>query len=120
LVFKDYERLFRERVPLSPDAQATLAMEDPWHWCELSETVEAWGFRLMQQEGRFLSRPEVAARWYADEYQRVVRMLRAADLIEGCTEAEAYLRVAAERYRLMRTHEWNDEIIARLRAQRHH
>lgn len=117
LVFKDYERLFRERVPLPPEAQAALSMEDPWHWCELSETVEAWGFRLMQQEGRFLSRSEVAQRWYVDEYQRVVRMLRAADLIEGCTEAEAYLRVAAERYRLMRTHEWNDEIIARLRTQ---
>ena len=117
LVFKDYERLFRERVPLPADAQATLSMRDPWHWCELSETVEAWGFRLIQQEGRFLPRSEVAGRWYYDEYQRVVRMLRAADLVRPRTEAEAYLRVAAERYRLMRTHEWNDEIIARLRSQ---
>ena len=59
----------------------------------------------------------MARRWYYDEYQRVVRMLRAADLVRPRTEAEAYLRVAAERYRLMRTHEWNDEIIARLRSQ---
>jgi hypothetical protein len=44
-------------------------------------------------------------------------MLRAADLIGPRTEAEAYLRVAAERYRLMRTHEWNDDILARLRAE---
>ena len=58
----------------------------------------------------------MAQRWYHDEYQRVVRMLPAADLIGDRTEAEAYLRVAAERYRLMRTHEWNDEIIARLQA----
>jgi hypothetical protein len=120
LVFKDYERLFRERVPLPPAAQITLAMTDPWHWCELSETVEAWGFRLMQQEGQFLMRPDVALRWYEDEYRRVVRMLRAADLIGDQTEAEAYLRVAAERYRVMRTHEWNDEIIARLQAELHH
>jgi hypothetical protein len=119
LVFKDYERLFRERVPLPPDAQATLSMQDPWHWAELSETVEAWGFRLTQQEGRFLTRAEVAIRWYQDEYRRVVRMLRAADLIGSRTEAEAYLRIAAERYRIMRTHEWNDEIIARLRAELH-
>ncbi len=32
-------------------------------------------------------------------------------------EAEAYQRVAREKYRLMRTHEWNDEIIDRLRRQ---
>ena len=65
-------------------------MRDPWHWCELSETVEAWGFRLIQQEGRFIPRSEVAGRWYYDEYQRVVRMLRAADLVRPRTEAEAY------------------------------
>ena len=45
----------------------------------------------------------------------MVRMLRAADLIGNRTEAEAYLRVAAERYRLIMTHEWNDEIVERLR-----
>jgi hypothetical protein len=44
-------------------------------------------------------------------------MLRAADLIGNRTEAEAYQRVARERYRLMRTHEWNDEIIERLRKE---
>jgi hypothetical protein len=120
LVFKDYERLFRERVPLPPEAQANLSVNDPWDWTVLAETVEAWGFRLIQQEGRFLSRPEVARRWYEDEYRRVVRMLRAADLIGNRTEVEAYLRVTGERYRLMRTHEWNDEIISRLRDELRH
>ena len=47
----------------------------------------------------------------------VLRMLRAADLIGSRTDAEAYLRVARERYRLMRTHDWNDEVIARLRRE---
>jgi hypothetical protein len=117
LVFKDYERLFRERVPLPAASQATLAVNDPWDWTVLAETVEAWGFRLMQQEDGFLTRAEVATRWYRDEYSRVVRMLRAADLIGDRTEVEAYLRVAGERYRLMRTHEWNDEIVARLRTE---
>jgi hypothetical protein len=33
------------------------------------------------------------------------------------SDAEAYQRVARERYRLIRVHEWNDEIIERLRTQ---
>jgi hypothetical protein len=69
----------------------------------------------MQDTGRFSDRPETARRWHADEYLPVVRMLRTADLIGARTEAEAYLRVAAERYRLIMTHEWNDEIVERLR-----
>jgi hypothetical protein len=117
LVLKDYERLFRERVPLPPDPQARLAVQDPWHWCELAETVEAWGFRLMQHEGQCLDRREVAIRWFREEYERVVPMLHEADLVRPRTEAEAYLRVAAERYRLIRTHEWSDEVIARLKAE---
>ncbi|MGA2828315.1 MAG: hypothetical protein ABSF03_19605 [Streptosporangiaceae bacterium] len=47
----------------------------------------------------------------------MVRMLRAADLIGSGTDAEAYMRVASQRYRLMRTHEWNDEVIERLRRE---
>jgi hypothetical protein len=59
----------------------------------------------------------VARRWWSEEYLPVVRMLNAADLVGSSTEAEAYLRVARERYRLMRTHQWSDEIIARLRSE---
>jgi hypothetical protein len=117
LVTKSFERIFTERVPLPADAQARLSVADPWSWCELSETVEAWGFRLTQAERRHLDRAEVGARWYSDEYRRVVRMLHAADLVGGRTEVEAYLAIAAERYRLVRTHEWNDEVIDRLRAE---
>ena len=42
---------------------------------------------------------------------------RPPDLIGDRTEAEAYLRVAAERYRLIMTHEWSDEIVERLRGK---
>ena len=42
-------------------------------------------------------------------------MLRAADLIGNRTDVEAYLRVAGERYRLFRTHEWSEDIVDRLR-----
>jgi hypothetical protein len=115
LLFKSYERIFRARVPLPPAALATITVTDPWSYAELGEAVEAWGFRRMQDTGRFSDRPETARRWHADEYLPVVRMLRTADLIGARTEAEAYLRVAAERYRLIMTHEWNDEIVERLR-----
>ncbi len=117
LLFKSYERIFRARVPLPAPALAKITVTDPWSYAELGEAVEAWGFRFMQHEGAFLDRAEIARRWYKDEYAPVVRMLRAADLIGSRTEAEAYLRIASERYRLILTHEWNDEIIERLRRK---
>ncbi|MGH3156331.1 MAG: hypothetical protein ACRDNF_07145 [Streptosporangiaceae bacterium] len=115
LIMKSYERLFRARVPLPPQAYAKIKFSDPWGYAELGEGVEAWGFRAMQDERIFMDRAEIARRWFADEYRPVVRMLRAADLIGSRTEAEAYQRVASERYRLIRTHEWRDEVIERLR-----
>jgi hypothetical protein len=104
-------------VPLPGPAYAKISFADPWQYAELGEGVEAWGFRCMQAEGTFIDREQVARRWLAEEYTPVVRMLRAADLIGAGTEAEAYQRVAREKYRLMRTHEWNDEIIDRLRRE---
>ena len=117
LLFKSYERLFRSRVRLPAAAYGKITVTDPWGYAELSETVEAWGFRLMQHEHKFYDRPEVARRWYAEEFTPVVRMLHAADLIGSCTDAEGYLTIARERYRLMRTHEWNDEVIEELQRQ---
>jgi hypothetical protein len=116
LITKDLRRVFLDRVPLPGPALATILVTTAWSYAELSEEVEAWGFRLMQQEGRFLDRETVARRWYAEEYRPVVRMLRQADLIGERTEAEAYLHLAGQRYRLMRTHRWDDEVIDRLRS----
>lgn len=115
LMFKGYERIFRARVPLSAAAMAKITVTDPWSYAELGEAVEAWGFRRMQDTGQFSDREETARHWYTEEYVPVVRMMRAADLIGNCTEAEAYLRVATERYRLILAHEWSDEIVERLR-----
>jgi len=117
LLLKNYERLFRSRVPLPAQAYAKIRVTDPWSYAELGEAVEAWGFRLMQHEHKFCDRAEVARRWFADEFTPVVRMLHAAGLVGACTDAEAYLGIARERYRLMRTHEWNDEVIAELQRQ---
>jgi hypothetical protein len=118
LITKDYERLFRSRVPLNPGQLAKITVTDPWSYAELGEAVEAWGFRCMQSAGEFLDRQQIAQRWFEQEYTPVVRMLREADLLGKRTEAEAYLTVAAERYRLIRTHEWTDDVIERLRQER--
>jgi hypothetical protein len=117
LLFKAYERIFRARVPLSAPAMAKITVTEPWSYAELGEAVEAWGYRRMQDTGQFSDRVETARHWYGEEYLPVVRMLRAADLIGTRTEAEAYLLVAAERYRLILAHEWSDEIVERLRGK---
>ena len=115
LTRKDYERIFAARVPLPERMLRRIEVTDPWFYAELAENVEAWGFRLIQQQGRFFDRAEVARRWFAEEYEPVVEMLREAGLVGARTEAEAYMRVARERYRLIRAHEWSEEIVARLR-----
>jgi hypothetical protein len=71
----------------------------------------------MQGCGEALSREEVAQRWLEDEFRPVVAMLHDAGLIGEGTDADAYMRVSGERYRLMRTHEWNDAVIERLRQE---
>ena len=70
--------------------------------------VEAWGFRMMQERGHFADRYEVAKRWFEQEYVPVSDMLREGGLTEPEeTEAEAYMRLAGQRYLLLRTHEWS-------------
>ncbi len=118
LLMKDYRRIFLERVPLTGEARRAISLGDPWEYAELAEAIEAWGFRLMQDEGRFLDRAEIARRWHDDEFLPVVRMLRQAGLIETETEAHAYMWVACERYKLMRTHRWDDDVIETIRENR--
>lgn len=115
LLIKDHRRLFLTRVPLQGSQREAVQVADPWEYAELSECVEAWGFRLMQEKGEFLGRDTVARRWFGEEFLPVVRMLRGADMLPEHTDAEAYLWIARERYRLVRRHMWNDEIVAELR-----
>jgi hypothetical protein len=118
LPLKDHERLFRERVPLPADARARISLRDPWDFGTLAEAVEAWGFRAMQNRGTYMDRAQVARHWFTEEYEPVVELLRAGDLIaEGETETEGYMRVAADRYRVLRTHEWSDDVLDQLRRE---
>jgi hypothetical protein len=117
LPVKSHERLFFERVPLPRDARQEIQLSDPWTYAVLAEAIEAWGLRMVLGRGELLSREEVAHCWLHDEYRPVVAMLHDARLIGDGTDTDAYMRVAGERYRLMRTHEWNDEVIERLRSE---
>jgi hypothetical protein len=116
LPLKDHERLFFERVPLPREARGRIQVTDPWDYGVLAEAVEAWGFRAMQERGSFMDRAEVARRWYADEYEPVATMLSDGALTApGETETDAYMRVAGDRYRVLRTHEWSNEVLDELR-----
>ncbi|WP_181774228.1 ParB N-terminal domain-containing protein [Amycolatopsis pittospori] len=117
LIVKDYRRLFLDRVPLSGHSRASVVFTDPWDYARLGEHVEAWGFRLMQDEGQYSDRASLAQRWFDEEFVPVLAMLRQADMIGDRTDAEAYLWVACERYRLIRTHRWDDEVFEAVRSQ---
>jgi hypothetical protein len=118
LPLKDHERLFRERAPLPAEVRKRITVSDPWDYGTLAENVEAWGFRAMQERGSFMDRAEVARHWFSDEYEPVTAMLRAGELIaEDETETDAYLRVAGDRYRVLRTHEWSEDVLEELRQR---
>jgi hypothetical protein len=120
LLLKDHRRLFLSRVPL-PSAQAeAIRLADPFDYAELAENVEAWGFRLSQELGEYLGRAEVARRWFGEEFLPVVRMARRAEIRTDLeSDAELYMWLACERYRLVRKHIWDDEIIRKLHEQGH-
>jgi hypothetical protein len=116
LPLKSHERLFYERVPLPPEARRRIHLSDEWTYAALAEAVEAWGFRVIQARERPMSRHEVAEAWFREEYEPVVAMLDEAGLIpKGVTDTEAYMHVAALRYMILRTHEWDDAIIDAVR-----
>jgi hypothetical protein len=116
LPIKDHERLFRERVPLPPEARRRIQVSDPWDFGELAEAVEAWGFRAMQERRTFMDRREVARHWFQDEYEPVTEMLRSGQLMaDDETETDAYMRLAADRYRVLRTHDWSNQVLDDLR-----
>jgi hypothetical protein len=112
LPVKSHRRVFFERVPLPDNARDEIKLTDPWDYGRLAEAVEAWGFRTSQDRGEPISRREAAYLWLENEYRPVVEMLKGADLIGTNTEAEAYMRVSAARYRLLRTHTWDGDVLA--------
>jgi hypothetical protein len=121
LPFKSHQRLFYERVPLSPEARERIDLHDEWRYAALAEAVEAWGFRAMQARQEEMSRHDAAEAWFSEEYVPVVEMLHEAHLIpKGVTETEAYMKVSHLRYLILRTHEWDDAVIDAIRRDLEH
>jgi hypothetical protein len=112
LELKFWRRLMLQRVPFTGEARAAVAVDHGPAYGEIAEAVEAWATRTMHAEGAYMDRETMAARWYAEEFRPVVQMIDEAG-VRGDDErpAEAYVRVACERYRLIREHEWNAEVL---------
>jgi len=112
LELKFWRRLMLQRVPFTGEARAAVAVDDPAQYGEIAEAVEAWAARTMHAEGAYMPPETMATRWYDEEFRPVVEMIEDAG-VRGEDErpAEAYLRVACERYRLIREHEWNAEVM---------
>jgi hypothetical protein len=109
---KFWRRLMLERVPFTGEARAAVAVDVPEQYGEIAEAVEAWAARTMHAEGAYMDKVTMAKRWYAEEFAPVVEMIEEAG-VRGDKErpAEAFLRVACERYRLIREHDWNAEVL---------
>ncbi len=117
LALKSHERLFFERVPLRGEYRSRIALSQGSWYAGLAEGVEAWGYRAMQARGEFMSREQIGREWFTEEFEPVVAMLRDADLIGNQTEAEAYARIVSLRYLLLRTHDWDPDVLERLREE---
>jgi hypothetical protein len=106
---RTHERLFSERVPLPAAARDRIKLADEERYASLAEGVEAWGFRLSQDENRFLGRGEIARRWFDEVYAPTVELLREADLIGDGGETEAFMRLESQRYLILRSHATADD-----------
>jgi hypothetical protein len=114
LPLKRHERIFHERIPLSPAARSQIQLSDEWRYAQLATLIESWGLRASYARERLLSREEIAELWFREEYEPVVQVLRDAQIGGAGTETERYLRIATLRYLLLQTNEWTDEIVERL------
>lgn len=116
---KNWGLRFLNRVPLAGEHRGAVNCSDPANYHRLAEMVEAWACRLMHAEGQYIDKPTMARRWFEEEYSPVLQMIDEAG-VRGRDEtgADAYLRVAAERYRLIREHEWNDEVMQMIADRR--
>lgn len=72
-------------------------------YVELLDLVKVFGYHLMIEEGRVLSRAEVAARWYDDVYLPTISVFEKEDLVSAFpdrTEADLFLWVYQRRQAL--------------------
>ena len=109
---KNWGLRFLTRVPLTGERRAAINCTDPHNYHRLAEMIEAWACRLMHQEEAYFDKQAMARRWFDEEYTPVLQMIEEAG-VRGRDEtgADAYIRVAGERYRLIREHDWNRDVM---------
>ena len=109
---KNWGLRFLKRVPLTGERRAEINCTDPHDYHRLAEMIEAWACRLMHDEGAYFDQAAMAERWFDEEYTPVVEMIDEAG-VRGRDEtgADAYIRIARERYRLIREHDWNRDVM---------
>jgi hypothetical protein len=114
---KNWGLRFLQRVPLTGERRAEINCTDPTDYHRLAEMIEAWACRLMHREGAYFDKQTMARRWFDEEYTPVVRLIDEAGVRgEHETGADAYIRVAGERYRLIREHDWNRDVMEKIAA----
>lgn len=115
---KNWGLRFLKRVPLTGERRAEINCTDPSDYHVLAEMVEAWACRLMHEEAAYFDKPTMAVRWFDEEYTPVLEMIEEAG-VRGRDEtgADAYIRVACERYRLIREHDWNLDVLQMVAEQ---
>jgi hypothetical protein len=109
---KNWGLRFLKRVPLTGERRAAINCTEPTDYPRLAEMIEAWACRLMHEEGAYFDQATMAQRWFDEEYTPVLEMIEEAG-VRGRDEtgADAYIRVAGERYRLIREHDWNRDVM---------
>jgi hypothetical protein len=118
LTRKELRRIMLQRVPMSKTYRHEVKLTDPHDYPRLAEMIEAWGTRLMFCEQAFIPKDRLGGRWFAEEFQPAVRLIDEGGLrLKDETDADAYLRVAGERYSAFLEHIWNAEVIAVLRGK---
>ena len=115
---KLWRKLFLQRVPLEKGLRERVTVSEPYAYGMLAEMVEAWATRQMQAQEHLMTKQEMARRWMDEEFAPVLELIDDAGLrAEDETEADAYMRVAGERYRLIREHLWDREILQQISSK---
>lgn len=116
---KNWGLQFLRRIPLREEQRSAIECTDPSDYHRLAEMIEAWACRLMHRERAWFDKDTMADRWFREEYEPVLTLIDEAGVRgEDESGADAYLRIACERYELLREHEWNEDVMELIRQ--HH
>lgn len=115
LEMKLWRKLLLQRVPVGKEHRERLGCSQPYSYGVLAEMVEAWAARRMMAEAEVMDKQTMARRWIDEEFLPVIDLIAEAGLKgEDETDADAYMRVAGERYRLIREHLWDGEVMSQI------